>query len=137
MESTDEWGKLKKKNSGKTLKYVAVGYILSVLNSFLFTKLYPKLKLGISFRMFWALECFRYDNTLHEICDWGLYIYIFFFYWIDRYTLVQTNVNNNKTKIEIIQSQTKIEIIQSQTKSKTSLPYYVHVMRHKTQKCKA
>ena len=37
-------------------------------------------------------------------------------------TLVQTNVNINKTEIEIIQSQTK---------KKTSLPYYVHVMRHK------
>ena len=32
---------------------------------------------------------------------------IFFFYWIDRYTLVQTNFNSNKTEIEIIQSQTK------------------------------
>ena len=30
----------------------------------------------------------------------------------DRYTLVQTNVNNNKNKIEIIQSLTKREIIQ-------------------------
>ena len=50
-----------------------------------------------------------------------------FFYWIDKYTLVQTNVNNKKTEIEIIQSQTK---------SKTSLPYYVHVMRDKTQKRK-
>ena len=38
-----------------------------------------------------------------------IYIYI---YIIDRYTLVQTNVNNNKTKIEIIQSLTKREIIQ-------------------------
>ena len=36
-----------------------------------------------------------------------------FFYWIDKYTLVQTNVNNNETEIEIIQSQTK---------NKTSLP---------------
>ena len=49
--------------------------------------------------------------------------FIFFFlYSIDRYTLVQTNVNNNKTEVEIIQSQTK---------NKTSLPYSVHVMRHK------
>ena len=51
-----------------------------------------------------------------------------FFYWIDKYTLVQTNVNNKKTEIEIIQSQTK---------NKTSLPYYVHVMRDKIQKRKA
>ena len=41
---------------------------------------------------------------------------------------MQTNVNNNKTEIEIIQSQIK---------SKTSLHYYVHVMRDKLQKCKA
>ena len=45
-----------------------------------------------------------------------------------KYTLVQTNVNNKKTEIEIIQSQTK---------SKTSLPYYVHVMRDEIQKHKA
>ena len=42
-------------------------------------------------------------------------------------TLVQTNVNKK----------TEIEIIQSQTKNKTSLPYYVHVMRDKIQKRKA
>ena len=53
---------------------------------------------------------------------------LFFFYWIDKYTLAQTNVNNKKTEIEIIQSQTK---------NKTSLPYYVHVMRDKIQKRKA
>ena len=51
----------------------------------------------------------------------------FFFYWIDKYTLVQTNVNNKKTKTEIIQSQTK---------NKISSPYSVHVMRDKIQKCK-
>ena len=45
-----------------------------------------------------------------------------------KYTLVQTNVNNKKTEMEIIQSQTK---------NKTSLPYYVHVMRDKIQKRKA
>ena len=42
--------------------------------------------------------------------------------------IVQNNVDNNKTEIEIIQSQTK---------SKTSLPCYVHVVRDKTQKRKA
>ena len=51
----------------------------------------------------------------------------YFFLLLNRYTLVQTNVNNNKTKIEIIQSQTK---------NKTSLRYYVDVMRHKIQKRK-
>ena len=30
--------------------------------------------------------------------------HILFFYLIDRYTLVQTNVKNNKTEIEIMQS---------------------------------
>ena len=44
------------------------------------------------------------------------------FFLLNRYALVQTNVNNNKTEIEIMQSQTK---------NKTSLPYYVYVMRHK------
>ena len=67
--------------------------------------------MGINFT--WALECFRYDNTLNEICDGGLYIYIYIYLFLkDRYTLVQTNVNNNKNKIEIIQSLTKREIIQ-------------------------
>ena len=47
-----------------------------------------------------------------------------FFYRIDKYTLVQTNVNNKKTETEIMQSQTK---------NKTSLPYCVHVMRDKIQ----
>ena len=37
-------------------------------------------------------------------------------------TLVQTNVSNNKTETEIIQSKTK---------NKASLRYYVHVMKHK------
>ena len=45
-----------------------------------------------------------------------------FFFLLTRYTLVQTNVNYNKTEIEIIQSQTK---------NKTSLPYRTHVMTHK------
>ena len=52
----------------------------------------------------------------------------FFFYWTDKYTLVQTNVKNKKTEIEIIQLQTK---------NKISLPYYVYVMRDKMQKRKA
>ena len=42
--------------------------------------------------------------------------YHFLFHWIDGYTLIKTNINSNKTEIEMIQSQTK---------NKTSLPYYV------------
>ena len=44
------------------------------------------------------------------------------FFLLNRHKLVQTNVNNNKTEIEIIQSLTK---------NKTSLSYYAHVMKHK------
>ena len=42
--------------------------------------------------------------------------------------MVQTNVSNRKTEIEIIQSQTK---------NNTSLPYFLHVMRDQIQKRKA
>ena len=44
----------------------------------------------------------------------------FSYFLLKRYMLVQTNVNNTTTEIEIIQSHTKNE---------TPLSYYVNVMR--------
>ena len=55
-------------------------------------------------------------DTKRVLLQWFIY-----FFLSKNYTLVQTKVINNKTETEIIQSQTK---------NKTSLPYYVHVMRH-------
>ena len=44
-----------------------------------------------------------------------------FFVLQNRYSFVKTNANNNKTKIEIMQSQTR---------NKISSPHYVYIMRH-------